>query len=469
MPKPLDTSDIDLPRDLMPLLEAMSKNCHEVWAAQRISEGWTYGAYRNDAFKQTPCMVPYEDLPETEKVYDRATSLETLKFIKKSGYEIYKVTQPKVLWITDGNLSDYGALKNKADECGLQLFFCQHWEEALHLMEDSFDDWGAIVINSYGCQSAWQEPSGFFLRDVLDELNALFNRRIAEIPWYVIADREKKYDVPLDYVLRYSIGQSRSAKDWGKTVFEKDDSEQLFDTINKVMPKLANYRVNCIYGEIFSIVDKYFPPEAKPLLCSMLRPLHFPEQFHSFRPEEFFDNVRRVVEAFFKVCNHYGLIPNEVCYDHDNGTVNLRHSCDYMFEGRGKTIFPNSISQMLSFILSMSNMGCHIDDRDSISNFSYSVLGFALQLCDVILWFGHYCAKHQLRSVDELVCEYEGKEVTIQCDELGNYFYGDCCFGKNPFFERVYLKGDPVTIADVKLNTYSTRRWYKLTGRIVKK
>ena len=88
IPTPIDTSDIQLPKNLHPLLEAMAKNVHEVWAQTRIAQGWTYGAERNDALKHHPCLVPYEELPESEKEYDRNTSVETLKLILKLGFEI---------------------------------------------------------------------------------------------------------------------------------------------------------------------------------------------------------------------------------------------------------------------------------------------------------------------------------------------------------------------------------------------
>lgn len=90
IPKPIDTSDVELPEELYPLLEAMAKNVHEVWAQTRIAQGWKYGPERNDAEKRHPMLIPYEDLPEEEKVYDRNTSVETLKLILKLGFRIEK-------------------------------------------------------------------------------------------------------------------------------------------------------------------------------------------------------------------------------------------------------------------------------------------------------------------------------------------------------------------------------------------
>lgn len=89
-PKPIDTSDIELSADLNTLVEQMAKNVHEVWAQTRISQGWSYGEKRDDAKKTHPCLVPYEELPEDEKVYDRETSIGTLKLIMKLGFKIVK-------------------------------------------------------------------------------------------------------------------------------------------------------------------------------------------------------------------------------------------------------------------------------------------------------------------------------------------------------------------------------------------
>lgn len=87
-PQPVDTSHVKLSKELLGLAERMAGNVHDVWAATRISQGWTYGPERNDSEKKHPCLVPYSELPEEEKVYDRNTSLETLRFILAEGFTI---------------------------------------------------------------------------------------------------------------------------------------------------------------------------------------------------------------------------------------------------------------------------------------------------------------------------------------------------------------------------------------------
>lgn len=88
IPNPVDTKSIQISDELKSLVGEMAKNVHEVWAQTRISQGWTYGEERNDAEKKHPCLVPYDELSEEEKEYDRNTSIETIKLILKLGFKI---------------------------------------------------------------------------------------------------------------------------------------------------------------------------------------------------------------------------------------------------------------------------------------------------------------------------------------------------------------------------------------------
>jgi hypothetical protein len=88
VPQPMDTSDVQLPESMDMLVELMAKNVHEVWAQNRIKQGWRWGVERSDSLKTHPCLVAYEELPEEEREYDRCTALETLKLITKLGFKI---------------------------------------------------------------------------------------------------------------------------------------------------------------------------------------------------------------------------------------------------------------------------------------------------------------------------------------------------------------------------------------------
>lgn len=92
IPKPVDTSHVELPAELSLLLEDLALHVHETWAKQRLDDGWSYGPQRDDRAKTHPCLVPFDQLPESEKVYDRQTAAGTLKMIIGLGYEIRRAS-----------------------------------------------------------------------------------------------------------------------------------------------------------------------------------------------------------------------------------------------------------------------------------------------------------------------------------------------------------------------------------------
>lgn len=89
-PRPIDTSRVALPADLLALTERLAENAHDIWASQRLADGWTCGPKRDDAARRHPDLVLYADLPDSEKVYDRRAAMETLKAIIALGYRIVK-------------------------------------------------------------------------------------------------------------------------------------------------------------------------------------------------------------------------------------------------------------------------------------------------------------------------------------------------------------------------------------------
>lgn len=89
-PDPIDTAGVELSPKLGELIERLAANNHDHWAIQRIAEGWRFGPERNDKAKTHPDLVPYEQLPNAEKEYDRRSVIETLKAIITLGYSVEK-------------------------------------------------------------------------------------------------------------------------------------------------------------------------------------------------------------------------------------------------------------------------------------------------------------------------------------------------------------------------------------------
>lgn len=113
-PKPIDLTDVILTEDLNELREAIAENAHDVWAVERQAQGWTYGPYRDDSKKETPCMVPYSQLPDSEKKFDRDMAMNTLKLVKKLGYDLIKREDTEL----------YQVLKKRIQDSD-ETFFCR--------------------------------------------------------------------------------------------------------------------------------------------------------------------------------------------------------------------------------------------------------------------------------------------------------------------------------------------------------
>jgi ryanodine receptor 2 len=95
VPAPIDTAQVSLTPGILKLTELLAHHAHEVWASQRLKDGWQYGPKRNDATREHPCLVPYDQLPDSEKQYDRNAALETLKAITALGYRVEKPARHK--------------------------------------------------------------------------------------------------------------------------------------------------------------------------------------------------------------------------------------------------------------------------------------------------------------------------------------------------------------------------------------
>ena len=87
-PKRVDTTKVRLDAALAALTERLAESVHDSWSRQRLSEGWRYGPSRNDASKEHPNLVPYSELSEPEKEYDRGSALQTIQLLLALGYKI---------------------------------------------------------------------------------------------------------------------------------------------------------------------------------------------------------------------------------------------------------------------------------------------------------------------------------------------------------------------------------------------
>ncbi len=89
-PHPKNIENITISDELNDLLEKIAENIHDMWALTRMEKGWTYGKERDDILKQHPCLIPYNQLSEEEKTFDRKTAHVTIKTLINLGFVINK-------------------------------------------------------------------------------------------------------------------------------------------------------------------------------------------------------------------------------------------------------------------------------------------------------------------------------------------------------------------------------------------
>lgn len=74
-------------------IEKISEKVHYSWLEGRITDGWKFGSERNDKKKEHPSLIPYEELAEEEKEYDRQTAMTVINYLLNNGYDIIKREQ----------------------------------------------------------------------------------------------------------------------------------------------------------------------------------------------------------------------------------------------------------------------------------------------------------------------------------------------------------------------------------------
>jgi len=138
-PKPIDISDVELTEDLNELREAIAENAHDVWAVERQAQGWTYGPHRDDDKKETPCMLPYSQLPDSEKKFDRDMAMNTLKLVKKLGYDLIKREETEL----------YQVLKKRIQDSE-ESFFCRQCGNPIYKHQVFCDNCGLKLDMDWG-------------------------------------------------------------------------------------------------------------------------------------------------------------------------------------------------------------------------------------------------------------------------------------------------------------------------------
>ncbi|KAJ0060966.1 hypothetical protein NL108_003272, partial [Boleophthalmus pectinirostris] len=87
-PAPLELSDLKLNAGQEFLVDKLAENAHNVWAKDRIKQGWTYGIQQDLKSRRNPRLVPYALLDERTKKSNRDSLREAIRTLVGYGYDI---------------------------------------------------------------------------------------------------------------------------------------------------------------------------------------------------------------------------------------------------------------------------------------------------------------------------------------------------------------------------------------------
>nr|XP_036227358.1 ryanodine receptor isoform X20 [Bactrocera oleae]XP_036227359.1 ryanodine receptor isoform X20 [Bactrocera oleae] len=85
-PAPLDLNAVTLSPKLEELVDQLAENTHNLWARERIQQGWTYGLNEDSENHRSPHLVPYSKVDEAIKKANRDTASETVRTLLVYGY-----------------------------------------------------------------------------------------------------------------------------------------------------------------------------------------------------------------------------------------------------------------------------------------------------------------------------------------------------------------------------------------------
>ena len=409
----------------------------------------------------------------------------------------------KVL-LVDDNKALGTSLQPQAERYSLDLQQCECWEDAKQVFSNKNDflEWDAIILDARCVDRKGSPADLHFLQCALRDINVFCERYNSKIPWYVLtAGGKEDFEFVMEDVRRIP----RDEKEWGKMLYfkdkpcdenGKDDIDYLFENIQKAAPLRTRNKIKHQYSALFEVMKScQFESESEDIMISVLSALHFPEENKGFDPVLYYNRLRQMVEYLFRAANKIGLLPD---YFIEKGRVNLQGSSLYLageaftpsndstilsirYGEKGESVIHKNIASIVKNILSVTSHHSHtieIDKEDEEELVAYYLetrspnllFGYALQLCEVIIWFGNYAKSHNDREANLAKCkvvkketesileqkpvieEYEGKTFRLEQDEKGNLHCGYCLVSYKQNQDKI---GNMVLLKEVEENKNS--------------
>uniref|UniRef100_F6UA28 Ryanodine receptor 2 n=1 Tax=Ornithorhynchus anatinus TaxID=9258 RepID=F6UA28_ORNAN len=87
-PAPMDLSFIKLTASQEAMVDKLAENAHNVWARDRIRQGWTYGIQQDVKNRRNPRLVPYALLDDRTKKSNKDSLREAVRTLLGYGYNL---------------------------------------------------------------------------------------------------------------------------------------------------------------------------------------------------------------------------------------------------------------------------------------------------------------------------------------------------------------------------------------------
>ena len=318
----------------------------------------------------------------------------------------------QVLWVEDDPVVTE-TFPLKAENFGLDLVPFPCWDDAKEALENDYDRWSAIILDAKCKHHRDSSDSAVvFLREALKDISVMAAIRGRTIPWYVLTggDTSEVSDSINDERLKWD-------KDWtdstNKKYYSKNtDTEMLYNRIQyhaQVSPRL---QVQKMYRNVFEAIEEcMIDDEAYNALEDLLVPIHFPDEIEANDYNDKFQKARDILEYIFRSMSAYGILPDWGRQVNLSGSSHLLAGKDFkkkdgsVIVKSNTPILPKELSRIMRAMVNIIPPFCHSDSgvednvskkeyMSSVENSTFLLKSFALQICDLILWYRNYLRKH---------------------------------------------------------------------------
>ena len=317
----------------------------------------------------------------------------------------------QVLWVEDDS-SIINQFKSDAYFSNLELISYPCWDEAKEALTEDYDRWSAIILDAkckYHLHS--EDDAVEFLREALKDISVLATIKGRTIPWYVLTGGDTSE-------VSKSINDERLQwdKDWtdstNKNYYSKNtDTEMLYDRIKYHAQVSLRLQIQKMYRNIFEAIEECkIDDAAYNALEDLLLPIHFPDEIDAKDYNDKFQKARDVLEYIFRSMSTFGILPNWGRQVNLSASSHLLAGNNFSINGvdiikSHSQILPKELSRLMKTMVNIIPAFCHSDSgiednvrkkeyMNSVDNSTFLLKSFALQFCDLILWYRNYLHEH---------------------------------------------------------------------------